>query len=74
MESYYEKNREHILQVQRERRMMNDDVKRNQKKYAREYYKTNKERIKQRYQQKMMSLQNNESITIEKKQIIITFD
>ncbi len=72
--TYYEKNKERILSTQRERRETNEHVKRNQKQYARQYYQCNKDRIKDRYKQKMLSLQNNESITIEKRQIIITFD
>ena len=70
--SYYEKNKERILQLQRERRQI-DDVKQKQREYAREYYQDNKNRIKQKYKEKVISSKNNECIRIEKKDVIIYF-
>lgn len=72
--TYYEKNKERILQLQRERRQI-DDVKQKQREYAREYYvyQDNKNRIKQKYKEKVISSKNNECIRIEKKDVIIYF-
>ena len=70
--TYYEKNKERILQSQRERRQI-DDVKQKPREYAREYYQDNKNRIKQKYKEKVISSKNNECIRIEKKDVIIYF-
>ena len=52
--TYYEKNKERILQSQRNRRQI-DDVKQKQREYARGYYQDNKNRIKQKYKEKVIS-------------------